>query len=133
MLSCSKDSLVNVVPGIKYLGVSDDDITEFDDSLIVDLEYSDGDGDLGELNPDINSLYIKDRRLAEADFYFIKPLAPPDSKIQIKGQLRIRIKNTFLLGTGNSEKTVFSIKLRDRAGNWSNTVETHEITIHKKP
>lgn len=35
----------------------------------------------------------------------------------------------FLLGTGTSETTILTIKLKDRAGNWSNAIETPVITI----
>ncbi|HEY1045666.1 MAG TPA: hypothetical protein VGF79_04455 [Bacteroidia bacterium] len=130
--ACSKDDNVQTAPSIKILGVSATDITEFTDSLVIDLEYTDGDGDIGESDPDKNSLYIKDRRLSEADYYFVKPLSPTGSEIKITGKISVKMKNTFLLGTGNTEVTRFDIKLRDRAGHWSNTTNTPEITIHRK-
>lgn len=132
MLACSKDDLIQTAPSIRILGVSSTDITEFTDSLVIDIEYTDGDGDIGESDPDKNSLYIKDRRLSEADYYFVKPLSPPGSEIKITGKISVKMKNTFLLGTGNTEVTRFDIKLRDRAGHWSNTTNTPEITIHRK-
>jgi hypothetical protein len=61
----------------------------------------------------------------------VKPLSPPSSGIKINGIIAVQIKNAFLLGTGNSEITQFDIKLKDRAGNWSNSVSTPEITIKK--
>jgi hypothetical protein len=129
--ACSKDSTVNNVPVIKFLDVNSTEIKEFKDSLIIRFEYIDEDGDIGENDPDINPLLIKDRRLSEADFYFVKPLSPPNSGIKIQGVISVQIKNTFLLGTGNSEITQFDIKLRDRAGNWSNNISTPQITITK--
>ena len=78
-----------------------------------------------------NDLFVKDRRLANADYYFVKPLSPPGSEIKITGIISVQIKNTFLLGTGNSELTQFNLKLRDRAGNWSNSINTPNITITK--
>lgn len=129
--SCKKDSAVSSVPVIKFLDVNSTSIKEFKDSLVLRFEYSDADGDIGEDNPDKNDLFIKDRRLANADYYFVKPLSPPGSEIKIKGIISVQIKNTFLLGTGNSELTQFDIKLRDRAGNWSNSINTPNITITK--
>lgn len=130
-LGCSKDSSTGGAPSIKLISVSSDSVKEFKDSLVIVLEYTDMDGDIGESDPDKNSLQIKDRRLSEADFYFVKPLAPPGSDILIKGQIAVQIKNVFLLGTGNAEITKFDIKLRDRAGHWSNSVATPEIVIKK--
>lgn len=129
--SCKKDSALSSVPVIKFLDVNSTSIKEFKDSLVLRFEYSDADGDIGEDNPDKNDLFIKDRRLANADYYFVKPLSPPGSEIKIKGIISVQIKNTFLLGTGNSELTQFDIKLRDRAGNWSNSINTPNITITK--
>ncbi len=130
-IGCSKDSATGGAPSIKLISISSDSVKEFKDSLVVVLEYTDMDGDIGESDPDKNSLQIKDRRLSEADFYFVKPLAPPGSEILIKGQIAVQIKNLFLLGTGNAEITKLDIKLRDRAGHWSNSVSTSDIVIKK--
>jgi len=61
----------------------------------------------------------------------VPPLAPVDSKIRIKGQLVMKLRNVFLLGSGNIETTSFTIKIKDRAGNVSNPVKTPEITINR--
>ena len=128
--ACKKDDSLPAAPSIKLLSVSSTDLLQFKDSLVITLEYQDANGDIGEDNPDQNDLMVKDRRLSNADYYFIKPLSPPSSNIKIKGVIAVQIKNTFLLGTGNSEITQFDIKLKDRAGNWSNSVSTPEINIH---
>jgi hypothetical protein len=130
--ACSKDNKSQSVPQIKLISVSTIEITEFTDSLSIQIEYTDEDGDIGETNPDKNALYIKDRRLSEPDYYFVKPLSPPGSGVKIIGTINVKMKNTFLLGTGNSEPTQFDIKLKDQAGHWSNTVSTPVITINKK-
>lgn len=127
--ACKKDTNVSTVPSIQFISVSSDTLKSFKDSLMIEFEYSDADGDIGEENPDKNDLYVKDRRLSNADYYFVKPLAPIGSDIHIKGVLKVQIKNTFLLGTGNSELTQFDLKLKDRAGNWSNTIHTGDILI----
>ena len=132
--SCKKDDSLSGssnVPFIKMIDVSSTTILQFKDSLVIRFEYTDGDGDIGELNPDQNDLQIKDKRLSKADFYFVKPLSPPGSEIKTKGIIAVQMKNTFLLGTANSETTTFELKLKDRAGNWSNSIITPIITITK--
>ena len=133
--SCSKEEQLattgNPIPLIKLLSVSSKQLKQFKDSLVITIEYTDGDGDIGETNPDVNDLEIKDQRLSRADYYFVKPLTPPDANIKVKGTIAVQLKNTFLLGTADSEITIYEIRLRDRAGNWSNTIKTDVITIIK--
>lgn len=132
--NCKKDdelSSNSKVPFIKILDVSSTTVLQFKDSLVIRFEYSDGDGDIGEINPDQNDLQIKDKRLSKADYYFVKPLSPPGADIKTKGIIAVQMKNTFLLGTANSETTTFELKLKDRAGNWSNSIISPTITITK--
>ncbi len=130
-IGCKKDAETSNVPVIKLLSVSNTTVKQFKDSFSITFEYTDGDGDIGNINPDENNLQVKDKRLAKPDYYFVKPLAPPNSDIKIKGNLVVQLKNTFLLGSSNSEVTTFELKLRDRKGNWSNTIITPNITITK--
>lgn len=131
IFSCKKDGTVSSTPTIKLLSVSSTSLLQFKDSLVINIEYTDGDGDIGEIEPDKNAIQIKDKRLTKADYYFIKPQSPPGSKIITKGTININIKNLFLLGSSNSEITSLEIKLKDRSGNWSNAVNTPNITITK--
>lgn len=130
-VACKKDNKAGSAPVISLVSVSTTTMKEFKDSLTILIAYTDENGDIGEDNPDLNDLKIKDRRLSEADYYFVKPLAPPGSGIKINGTIAVQVKNTFLLGTGSSEITQFDIQLKDRAGHWSNTVNTPQITINK--
>ena len=131
--SCKKETktAISTVPTISFEQFTKTTIKQFEDSVYLYINYTDGDGDLGEYDPDINSLEIKDSRLPKADNYFIAPLAPPNANVSIKGTLKIELKSLFLLGTGNIEIEAFDIRLRDRAGNWSNSLRTPEMTIRK--
>lgn len=118
-------------PEIRLVSVEPTSIQQFVDSIIITLEYKDGNGDLGFENPDSLSLRVQDSRLTKPDWYFVKPLAPPDSDVPIQGLLTFRLSGTFLLGNGNQETTIFTIDLKDRSNNWSNQVQTPMITITK--
>ncbi len=130
---CKKEEVVvaNPNPLLRLVSVSSKNLKQFKDSLIITIEYTDGDGDIGETNPDLNDLQIKDQRLSKPDYYFVKPLTPPNANIKVKGTIAVQIKNAFLLGTADSEITTFELRLTDRAGNWSNSVKTDVITITK--
>jgi hypothetical protein len=119
----------NPIPRIILVKIEPTQVKQFTDSLKITFSYEDGDGDLGNDNADINSLEVQDERLAKADFYHVPPLAPVDAKIRIKGQMTMNLRNVFLLGTGNTETTSFTVRIQDRAGNWSNPIRTPEITI----
>lgn len=130
--SCTKrtDELsFPIEPMITLDSISQDTLIEFQDRLILHLSYQDGDGDLGTSNPDINSIFIKDSRLENADEYYLPPLAPETATISIQGTFDVELATTFLFGNGTEESTIFSLFLKDRAGHESNTVETKTILI----
>ncbi len=132
IFSCTKiieDPVFDTTPRIELVGLSTNQVVEFQDSLIVTIRYEDGDGDLGDENPDVNSIFIKDARLEEADGYYLAPLAPAGASISITGELDIILFTPFILGNGASESTQFSIYVVDRSGNQSNTIETESIQI----
>ncbi|MFN4915571.1 MAG: hypothetical protein ACK5FT_09655 [Sphingomonadales bacterium] len=119
----------NPVPRIALVKIEPTQVKQFTDSLKITFNYEDGDGDLGNDNADINSLEVQDERLTKADYYHVPPMAPVDARIRIKGQMTMNLRNVFLLGTGNLETTSFTVRIKDRAGNWSNPIKTPEITI----
>jgi hypothetical protein len=129
--SCKKKEkeVLGTSPIIELISVTPNEIKEFEDSIIVMLSYEDRDGDLGSENPDENFLEIRDTRLENPDYYFVQPLSPPGTSVHIKGTLRVYIKNIFLLGNGDTELTTLEIRMRDRAGNWSNMVTSEQLKI----
>lgn len=132
LASCNEVEIpveTNSKPIIKLESVTPTTIKEFEDSIVIVLQYEDGDGDLGSQNPDEDFLEIRDTRLPKPDYYFVAPLSPPGSKVRIQGSMRVVVRNTFLLGSGGNELTTFEIRMRDRAGNWSNTLTTEKLTI----
>lgn len=130
LFACKKDKKLPPEPTIELVSVSPTAVEQFRDSIEVTIKYKDNIGDIGDSSPDIYSLQVKDSRLANPDWYHIQPLAPLDVELKIEGQLKIRLNSMFLLGNGSEEFSTLSIKLKDRAGNWSNTIATPPIAIH---
>ncbi len=127
---CKKDAEVfSNTPELRIVSVSPESVVEFQEEIIVVVEYTDGNGDLGNPDPDINSLFVKDARLANPDAYFVQPLAPVDANVPITGQLNVHIQSIFVFGNGMQETTTYEMYMVDREGNQSNTVITPEITI----
>ncbi len=119
----------NTSPQIGFVKISADKVIQFKDSLSITIHYKDGDGDLGDIHPDSLSLFVRDMRLNNSDRYHLKPLSPNNAKINVEGEMVVKLKNIFLLSPSPSESTSFEIKLKDRSNHWSNIVYTPKIEI----
>jgi hypothetical protein len=117
-------------PELRVTDISPLSVRQFVDSVDLVLFYADPEGDLGSEDPDDKTLWVKDSRLAEADLYHVRPLSPPEGDpVSIQGTLVVRLKSVFLLGNGQSEQITYSVKIRDKAGNWSETDIAPTITV----
>ena len=127
--SCKKedDSLFN----ISLLSTSPISLQEFQENIIVEIEYEHSKGFMGFYDPDYLSLEVKDSRLANADYYHLIPLNPPDNELEIKGIIKLEIDAPFILGSGNLETLFFTIRIQDREEEWSNDISTPLISVSR--
>lgn len=131
LVGCDQDEdlAYSNIPEITLLEVSLDTVRQYEDVLYIRIGYRDGDGDLGFLDPESYALFVRDIRLAAFDGFYIGPLAPPDVRVPIQGELTIELPSLFLFGSGDMEITRFQIRMIDRAGQESNLLETDLIAI----
>ena len=129
-VACKKEEVMPAVPEIALVSTSTQSVTEFAERVSLRISYKDGDGDLGEVDPDVYTLWVKDARLNAADGYHIPPLAPEGEELPIQGELDVELNPLFLLGNSDEEETTYTVYITDRAGNKSNTFVTSSITIH---
>ena len=127
--SCKKedDSLFN----ISLLSTSPISLQEFQENIIVEIEFEHSEGFMGFYDPDYLSLEVKDSRLANADYYHLIPLNPPDNELEIKGIIKLEIDAPFILGSGNLETLFFTMRIQDREGKWSNDISTPLISVSR--
>jgi hypothetical protein len=132
--ACKKEETLppQAAPVIGILSITPDTIIQYQDSVVIKLQYEDQNGDLGNSNPDIHDLEIKDSRLPFPDTYHVKPLSPDGYSLFIRGILSVTIPTMFLLGNGNVEPVTFSIRMRDRAGQWSTAVNSNPVYIKRE-
>jgi hypothetical protein len=53
---CKKDELpISNTPAIKFLSISPNPAIKYQDEVSIEIEYTDGDGDLGENTPDVKN------------------------------------------------------------------------------
>jgi hypothetical protein len=129
LCACKKEEIMPASPEISLVSMSTQHVQAFGDRVKVRFSYKDGDGDLGEDDPDAYTLWVKDARLAQADGYHIPPLAPESAEVPIQGELEVELNELFLLGNSQQEVTTYTIHIVDRAGNRSNEFVTAPITI----
>lgn len=127
--SCKKedDSLFN----ISLLSTSPISLQEFQENIIVEIEFEHSEGFMGFYDPDYLSLEVKDSRLTNADYYHLIPLNPPDNELEIKGIIQLEIDAPFILGSGNLETLFFTMRIQDREGEWSNEISTPLISVSR--
>ena len=128
-LSCNKDS--DLVFHLTLISTSPNELNEFQENLIVEIEYEHSEGFIGFYDPDYLSMEVKDSRLTNADFYHLIPLNPPDNQLSIRGSINLEIDSPFLLGSGNLETLFYTIRIQDRQGEWSNEITTPMITVNR--
>ncbi|MDQ3071776.1 MAG: hypothetical protein M3Q97_00735 [Bacteroidota bacterium] len=136
LLSCKKDDdpgipnpPVSIIPHISISSISSSSVQEYRDSLIIHLGYRDGDGDLGFSSADTMSLYVTDNRKGLTESYHVPPLAPQGAAIAMQGTLKLMLRLAKFNNDGQTEETTLTIKLRDRAGHWSNEVVSQAIQV----
>jgi hypothetical protein len=118
------------IPQIELDTVAPLTVKQFEDSIKFSISYIDGNGDLGTTDPDEHTIELIDNRANLLFTYHLSPRTPAGTEIAIQGTLDIILDNTIILNPMNtSETATFSIRIRDRAGNWSNTVTSESITI----
>ncbi len=129
--ACKKEEAISNTPSLKFISISPNPAVKYQDEVVIKVEYTDGDGDLGENTPDVKNLFVTDSRNNVASQYRISQLGP-DAKVIIKGTLDIVLPpQSFADDTHASESAMYTIYVKDRAGNESNHVTTSSITINQ--
>ena len=131
LFSCKKDNTLSVVPTIEFQSISPLTAKEYIVDIIITISYADEDGDLGENNPDVHNLFVQDNRNDIEYKYRIPELSPSGSVISIEGTFTIKINGTGITDESSSQQVNYTIYVKDRAGNSSNTVSTSSITIEE--
>jgi hypothetical protein len=117
------------IPSISIVNLSATSVKALSDTLTINIKYTDGDGDIGFENADSAVVYVTDNRFPITMSYHVPPLNPTGTTVSITGTLPIVVKNIILQNGSVAENATFSVKLRDRAGNWSNTAITSTVVV----
>jgi hypothetical protein len=134
---CNKNSDKNLepippTPSLRFISMVPGTAVKYQDEIKIKIEYTDGDGDLGENTADVKNLFCTDSRNNVTYEFRINQLAPDTAHIAITGELTFTLPaQGFIDDSHTSETTTYSIHVKDRAGNESNTVQTSTLTINQ--
>jgi len=146
LASCVKEKSFPPQPSIEFLSYQ----AYSNDSADCNISFKDGDGDIGNMEGDttvnmkFKYLYLDtlDHTFKPYDYidtntgfdtlfytYIIKDITPTGQYKALQGQIRAKLRAAPLYFP--THKVVkFEIRMRDRSGNWSNTVTTNEIHVN---
>jgi hypothetical protein len=134
--ACSKNeenepfSPTSSIPKINLEKLSPSTVKQFE-SLTFHIRFTDGDGNIGNQDADVQALEILDTRDDILHSFHVPPQSPVEG-VAITGILVVELQNLILLDQNNTtEKVVFEIRLKDNKQNWSNTIESSPVTIVK--
>jgi hypothetical protein len=107
------------------------------DSVVLILKFKDGDGDLGKANSSdtIPNFFITDSRfnVIDSQNYSVPNIPQKGSVKDISGTIEVNILAKIFcnpLTPGISGDTlIFDVRVRDRSGNFSNSVKTPPIFV----
>jgi hypothetical protein len=123
--------VISDTPIIEFKSISPNTVQEYSDDIIITISYSDGNGDLGENNPDIHNLFVEDNRNGIVYQFRIPQLSPDNNSIAIEGDFNITINGSGITNESSSQQVNYTIYVTDRAGNKSNSISTSSITIQQ--
>lgn len=130
-VGCKKEESISNTPSLKFVSINPNPAVKYQDEIVIKVEYTDGDGDLGENTPDVKNLFVTDSRNNVTSQYRISQLGP-DASVIIRGTLDIVLPpQSFTDDTHTSETATYTVYVKDRAGNESNHITSSAITINQ--
>ena len=96
LISCKKEEIVNDIPSIELIETSPTQVVELMEPIYFKISYRDGNGDLGENDPNVHNLILRDPRIDIKYEYRISELVPGGAEVPISGVLVFSIPNAFI-------------------------------------
>ncbi len=130
--SNAQKNLLGPVPALKFLSCSSA-VTANQDSIQISIAYTDGDGDLGENDPDTKNLFVIDERNGMKYSFRVQQLYKLNESAAIKGKLNIFVDKAMILNPeAESEEIIYTLYMKDRAGNESNHIQSKAIKVKNR-
>jgi hypothetical protein len=129
--ACKKEKPLEDTPYIEISSVTPTNAQAYSDTITFTVLYRDGNGDLGENDPNVYNLFLTDGRNQVEYKYRVQQLAPSGSDVPIQGNLIVKLAGAPIINGGSSETVTYSMYVVDRAGNQSNVATSPTITVNQ--
>ena len=129
--SCIKPPDYSDTPNIEFLSMSKSTAEEGADTVEIYFKFTDGDGDLGPLNDQDSTinLFLIDSRDNTTKPYQLPNLTPGGNIKAISGEVTVKVKSFACRAGFENDELRYTIYVKDRAGNQSNTIQSDPIII----
>jgi len=128
-----------IEPEIEFLSISKSEVLQAIDTFIIAFSYTDGDGDIGlDLDDPDNNVIITDSRTGFEETFKVPVIPQQGATNGISGKISLLVfascflnSNPICLPTPNAnpEEIVYTVRMFDKAGNESNTIQTSPIML----
>jgi len=139
--ACTNKPGFPIEPKIEYIGMTKSSMVQSSvngDSTLIRISFTDGDGDLGD--KDSLNLIVTDSRIPGFPEKFKIPFVPIEgSGNGISGEIGFLVYSTCCIYPDGSacfpstqyptDSLHYFIKIKDRAGHWSNEIRTNDLVI----
>lgn len=121
--------LISDTPSISFVSISPEMVREYQDSIEIIISYRDAGGDLGDSDPAIRNLFVRDLRNNIVYAYRIPKLSPDGSDITVQGNFSVQITNTVITDGSTAQNVSYELYIMDRSGHQSNILTSPEIQV----
>lgn len=140
--ACQKEITASEIPAITYKVLTPLEYTydrtptpgQPSDTTYMYFDFVDGDGDLGAKDDNDRTLYVQlfDQRPTDTvEINYTLPfITPPGDRKAIRGEIRLALTGIIVPPGLTSQKATYRLRIRDRAGNWSNEIKTPALTVY---
>jgi len=128
-----------IEPEIEFLSISKSEVLQAIDTFRIAFSYTDGDGDIGlDLDDPDNNVIITDSRTGFEETFKVPVIPQQGATNGISGKISLLVfascclnSNPICLPTPNAnpEEIVYTVRMFDKAGNESNTIQTSPIML----
>jgi len=128
-----------IEPKIEFVSVSKSEVAQAVDTFRINFAYMDGDGDIGlDLDDPENNVIITDSRTGFDETFKVPVIPQQGASNGISGEISLLVfascclnSNPICLPTPNTnpEEIIYTIRMFDKAGNASNTIQTSPIFL----
>jgi hypothetical protein len=134
--TCQPSPNFPIVPVITFKSVNKTYINQQTDSLQLVFSFTDGDGDLGLTQSDTSTdALVIDHRPdplhKDYDYTYRIPFITPGGQVKdISGDITITLPGVTCMPNKTLDTVIYEIKIKDRAGHWSNLIQSPSITVN---